>query len=69
MKKARVVGMQAQAEKFGARIAWATVESIERRADGNGHVRRRLMTERAQRRSATRQNAGRGIDQGAVEIE
>jgi thioredoxin reductase (NADPH) len=26
--------MQAQAEKFGARIAWASVESIERRADG-----------------------------------
>jgi thioredoxin reductase (NADPH) len=26
--------MQAQAEKFGAKIAWASVESIERRADG-----------------------------------
>ena len=26
--------MQAQAEKFGARIAWASVESVERRADG-----------------------------------
>ena len=26
--------MQAQAEKFGARIAWASVESIERREDG-----------------------------------
>ncbi|MBK1881060.1 thioredoxin-disulfide reductase [Luteolibacter pohnpeiensis] len=26
--------LQAQAEKFGARIAWATVESIEQRADG-----------------------------------
>jgi thioredoxin reductase (NADPH) len=27
--------MQAQAEKFGARITWATVESMERRADGS----------------------------------
>ncbi len=27
--------MQQQAEKFGARIAWANVESIERRADGS----------------------------------
>jgi thioredoxin reductase (NADPH) len=27
--------MQAQAEKFGTRIAWANVESIERRADGS----------------------------------
>lgn len=27
--------MQAQAEKFGARIAWAGVESVERRADGS----------------------------------
>jgi thioredoxin reductase (NADPH) len=27
--------MQAQAEKFGARIAWASVESVERRADGS----------------------------------
>lgn len=26
--------MQAQAEKFGARIAWASVEAVERRADG-----------------------------------
>ncbi|MFD0895145.1 thioredoxin-disulfide reductase [Luteolibacter ambystomatis] len=26
--------MQQQAEKFGARMAWATVESVERRADG-----------------------------------
>ncbi len=26
--------MQAQAEKFGARVAWASVESIERREDG-----------------------------------
>ncbi len=26
--------MQTQAEKFGARIAWASVESVERRADG-----------------------------------
>jgi thioredoxin reductase (NADPH) len=26
--------MQAQAEKFGARIAWASVENVERRADG-----------------------------------
>src|SRR5687768_1924769 len=26
--------MQQQAEKFGARIAWASVESVERRADG-----------------------------------
>jgi thioredoxin reductase (NADPH) len=26
--------MQAQAEKFGARIAWASVESIEKRTDG-----------------------------------
>jgi len=26
--------MQAQAEKFGARIAWASVDGIERRADG-----------------------------------
>ena len=27
--------MQAQAEKFGARIAWANVESVERRDDGS----------------------------------
>lgn len=27
--------MQAQAEKFGARIAWASVEAVERRADGS----------------------------------
>lgn len=27
--------MQAQAEKFGARIAWASVERVERRADGS----------------------------------
>ena len=27
--------MQAQAEKFGARIAWASVESVTRRADGS----------------------------------
>lgn len=27
--------MQAQAEKFGARIAWASVESIEQRKDGS----------------------------------
>jgi thioredoxin reductase (NADPH) len=27
--------MQAQAEKFGARIAWASVESVERRTDGS----------------------------------
>ena len=27
--------MQQQAEKFGARVAWANVESIERRADGS----------------------------------
>jgi thioredoxin reductase (NADPH) len=27
--------MQAQAEKFGARIAWASVESLERRDDGS----------------------------------
>jgi thioredoxin reductase (NADPH) len=27
--------MQQQAEKFGARVAWATVESIERQADGS----------------------------------
>ena len=27
--------MQAQAEKFGARIAWASVESVERRDDGS----------------------------------
>ncbi len=27
--------MQAQAEKFGARIAWASVESVEHRADGS----------------------------------
>lgn len=27
--------MQAQAEKFGARIAWASVESIEKRDDGS----------------------------------
>ena len=27
--------MQAQAEKFGARIAWASVESVARRADGS----------------------------------
>ncbi len=26
--------MQAQAEKFGARVAWASVESVERRDDG-----------------------------------
>ncbi|MFT4177507.1 MAG: thioredoxin-disulfide reductase [Luteolibacter sp.] len=29
-----MVRMQAQAEKFGARIAWANVESVEKRADG-----------------------------------
>jgi thioredoxin reductase (NADPH) len=29
-----MMNMQAQAEKFGARIAWASVESIEKRADG-----------------------------------
>ncbi|MCB1089855.1 MAG: FAD-dependent oxidoreductase, partial [Verrucomicrobiae bacterium] len=27
--------MQQQAEKFGARVAWASVESIERREDGS----------------------------------
>src|SRR6187455_124762 len=27
--------MQAQSEKFGARIAWASVESVERRDDGS----------------------------------
>jgi thioredoxin reductase (NADPH) len=27
--------MQAQAEKFGARITWANVEAVERRADGS----------------------------------
>jgi thioredoxin reductase (NADPH) len=27
--------MQQQAEKFGARVAWATVESVERQADGS----------------------------------
>jgi len=27
--------MQAQAEKFGARIAWASVESLEKRSDGS----------------------------------
>jgi len=27
--------MQAQAEKFGARVVWASVDSIERRADGS----------------------------------
>ncbi|HVJ46025.1 MAG TPA: thioredoxin-disulfide reductase [Luteolibacter sp.] len=29
-----MMNMQSQAEKFGARIAWASVESIEKRADG-----------------------------------
>lgn len=29
-----MMNMQAQAEKFGARIAWASIESIEKRADG-----------------------------------
>ncbi len=29
-----MMNMQAQAEKFGARIAWASVESVEKRADG-----------------------------------
>lgn len=29
-----MMNMQSQAEKFGARIAWASVESIERRDDG-----------------------------------
>ena len=29
-----MLNMQSQAEKFGARIAWASVESIEKRADG-----------------------------------
>lgn len=31
--------MQAQAEKFGARIAWANVESVERRDDGTFLIR------------------------------
>jgi len=30
-----MMSMQQQAEKFGARIAWASVESIERQADGS----------------------------------
>jgi thioredoxin reductase (NADPH) len=30
-----MMNMQQQAEKFGARIAWASVESIERQADGS----------------------------------
>lgn len=29
-----MMNMQSQAEKFGARIAWASVESVEKRADG-----------------------------------
>ncbi|RYD27481.1 MAG: thioredoxin-disulfide reductase, partial [Verrucomicrobiaceae bacterium] len=29
-----MMNMQGQAEKFGARIAWASVESVEKRADG-----------------------------------
>ena len=29
-----MMNMQTQAEKFGARIAWASVESVEKRADG-----------------------------------
>lgn len=30
-----MIRMQQQAERFGARIAWATVDAVERRADGN----------------------------------
>jgi thioredoxin reductase (NADPH) len=30
-----MMSMQQQAEKFGARIAWASVESIDRQADGS----------------------------------